>query len=42
MKLYSSPKKTYPITAFDQLKDKPIQVRRITPKFMNEFNKYNK
>lgn len=31
-----------PITTWEQLKDKPIQVRRITPKFIHEYNKYNK
>lgn len=30
-----------PVTTWDQIKDKPIQVRRITPKFINEYNKYN-
>jgi hypothetical protein len=31
-----------PITTWNELHDKPIQVRRITPKYLNEYNKYNK
>lgn len=31
-----------PTTMWNELNDKPIQVRRITPKFIHEYNKYNK
>lgn len=31
-----------PDERWDELKDKPIQVRRITPKFINIYEKYNK
>ena len=31
-----------PTTMWNELNDKPIQLRRITPKFIHEYNKYNK
>ena len=31
-----------PITMWNELHDKPIQVRRITTKYMNKYNEYNK